>query len=290
MRSYTALLPSGFETFLSRFSTFSKGSYIPRIALLAIVVITAAIVGPQGLAVGPSQTRSMTPALATGAAMDAETVLGSITLSLDMIRVSSELERRHASYPQRQVGPLSFPQGAIDIPWVQASLPATTGSTLDLANTRAHGAAGSTISAPSRNNIPSVFQAVESSALTSTSLASTSSASTSLTVNNPDLNRLRSMVIFDTRGADLSSAAVAALNDVAAALRDSSSRIQLLAYGGSTAERSHTARRLALRRALAVRNYLMQRGVDQEQISVRALGGATDGAPPNRVDVISPTS
>ncbi len=278
MRSYTALLPSGFETIISRFSAFSKGSYIPRIAVLAIVVLVAAIVGPQGLAVGPSQTRSMTPALPTGAAMDAETVLSSITLSVDLIEVSSVLERHHASYPQRQVGPLSFPQGAIDIPWIQVSAPANEDSSLVLANTRAQGPAGSTVTGPRRSNIPQLIPAVESSTITSASLTSAGSG----------LNRLRSMVIFDSQGAELSSDALTALNNVAAGLRNTSGRIQLLAYGGSTAERSHTARRLALRRALAVRNYLMQHGVEQEQISVRALGGATDGGPPNRVDVVMP--
>jgi len=100
----------------------------------------------------------------------------------------------------------------------------------------------------------------------------------------------RSMIVFDRNGSDLNGASEDALDRLAAALSRNDARIQLRAFGGDSVERTHAARRLALRRALAVRNYLMEHGIDQERINVRAMGGAADGGPSDRVDVVYPGS
>jgi outer membrane protein OmpA-like peptidoglycan-associated protein len=69
-----------------------------------------------------------------------------------------------------------------------------------------------------------------------------------------------------------------------AALSNGSARIQLEAYGGKQNDKSSDARRLSLKRALIIRQLLIDDGVPSERIDVRAMGGASQGAL-DRVDV-----
>ncbi|HSZ74219.1 MAG TPA: OmpA family protein [Rhizomicrobium sp.] len=69
-------------------------------------------------------------------------------------------------------------------------------------------------------------------------------------------------------------------------LRTSSDRVLLQAYGGSTNDKSSNARRLCLKRALSVRQLLIDAGIPSDRIDVRAMGGAGLGDPPDRVDMI----
>lgn len=62
-------------------------------------------------------------------------------------------------------------------------------------------------------------------------------------------------------------------------------RLQLLAYAGGGGLSSSKARRLALSRALAVRSYLIEVGVNSTRIDVRALGDKAPDEPMNRVDL-----
>jgi len=68
------------------------------------------------------------------------------------------------------------------------------------------------------------------------------------------------------------------------ALSNGSARIQLEAYGGKQGDKSSDARRLSLKRALIIRQLLIDDGVPSERIDVRAMGGASDGAL-DRVDI-----
>lgn len=63
------------------------------------------------------------------------------------------------------------------------------------------------------------------------------------------------------------------------------SRMQLLAYAGEANLSASKARRLSLSRALAVRSYLIKKGVRSTRIDVRALGKKVPSGPPNRVDL-----
>ncbi len=63
-------------------------------------------------------------------------------------------------------------------------------------------------------------------------------------------------------------------------------RVQLLAYAQGTPETASQARRLSLSRALAVRSYLIERGVRSTRMNVRALGNKVEGGPADRVDVV----
>lgn len=73
--------------------------------------------------------------------------------------------------------------------------------------------------------------------------------------------------------------------DVSSALETGASRVQLEAYGGPPGDKSSDARRLSLKRALAVRQLLIDNGVPSNRIDVRAMGGADDKGPNDRVDV-----
>ncbi|HEY3778901.1 MAG TPA: OmpA family protein [Rhizomicrobium sp.] len=74
-------------------------------------------------------------------------------------------------------------------------------------------------------------------------------------------------------------------SELATALESGGARVELDAYGGAPGDKSSDARRLSLRRALAVRQLLIDNGVPSSRIDVRALGGADDKGPSDRVDV-----
>jgi len=69
-----------------------------------------------------------------------------------------------------------------------------------------------------------------------------------------------------------------------AALWSGTAHIQLEAFGGKPNDKSSDARRLSLKRALIIRQLLIDDGIPSERIVVRAMGGASDGAP-DRVDI-----
>jgi len=252
-----------------------KTSAATRFGALAVVALTAAVVGPSGLAVGPSQSHTNTPALATGGAMEARVVLASIPISYDIVQSAEGLIQDHSSYPVRVVGELRFPVGAIDVPW------ADTVGTPERA-TEAYSAAvlnrGSNVSTPIREG--------GSPQLVPSSYGDTGAVTGAVV----PLADFRSVILFDRLGSGLSGDAEEMLDRLAASLRGGDDRIQLRAFGGSAVDRTHAARRLALRRALSVRNYLMDQGIDQQRITVRAMGGATDGGPSDRVDVVYPAA
>jgi outer membrane protein OmpA-like peptidoglycan-associated protein len=73
--------------------------------------------------------------------------------------------------------------------------------------------------------------------------------------------------------------------DLNSALQAGATSIQLQAYGGAPGDKSSDARRISLRRAIAIRQILIDNGVPADHIAVRAMGGATDKGAPDRVDV-----
>ena len=73
--------------------------------------------------------------------------------------------------------------------------------------------------------------------------------------------------------------------DLNAAMNSASARVQIQAFGGNRGDKGSDARRLSLKRALAIRQVLIDDGVPAERIDVRAMGGADDSGPADRVDV-----
>jgi len=99
----------------------------------------------------------------------------------------------------------------------------------------------------------------------------------------------RSVIIFAAGATDPAVSAVqsvkALAGDLTASLSEGGARVQLLAYGGHPGDKSSDTRRLSLKRALIIRQLLIDNGVPSERIDVRAMGGIDDTGPPDRVDV-----
>jgi outer membrane protein OmpA-like peptidoglycan-associated protein len=99
----------------------------------------------------------------------------------------------------------------------------------------------------------------------------------------------RGAVLFGKGAADPSPAQFAGVKllagDLTTALESGASRVQLEAYGGAPGDKSSDARRISLKRALAVRQLLIDNGVPSNRIDVRAMGGVDDKGPTDRVDV-----
>ncbi len=90
-------------------------------------------------------------------------------------------------------------------------------------------------------------------------------------------------------GTDVSHSADqgAVLETVVERLRDDPAlRLQLLSYAGGSPEAASMARTLALDRALAVREYLIDQDVRRTRIDVRALGDTAEDGPPDRIDLV----
>jgi outer membrane protein OmpA-like peptidoglycan-associated protein len=108
----------------------------------------------------------------------------------------------------------------------------------------------------------------------------------------PGLSK-RSVILFAPQAADPAESALGAIKflagDLNAAMTSAASRVQLLAYGGTRGDKGSDARRLSLKRALAIRQVLIDNGVPAERIDVRAMGGADDTGPADRVDVFVKT-
>lgn len=85
-------------------------------------------------------------------------------------------------------------------------------------------------------------------------------------------------------GSDV-NAVHALASSLKSALNGGASRVQLQAYGGPKGDKGSDSRRLSLKRALVIRELLIEDGVPSEKIDVRAMGGADDNGAPDRVDV-----
>ena len=72
---------------------------------------------------------------------------------------------------------------------------------------------------------------------------------------------------------------------LSSALDSAGARVELEAFGGAPGDKSSDARRLSLRRALAIRQLLIDGGIPANRIDVRALGGVDDRGNADRVDV-----
>lgn len=93
--------------------------------------------------------------------------------------------------------------------------------------------------------------------------------------------------LFAPDSAELSDRVKRDLEILAARLRaEAGRRVQLLAYAGGETGNASRVRRLSLSRALAVRAFLVEKGIATGRIDVRALGGRYKEGPADRVDVV----
>ena len=101
----------------------------------------------------------------------------------------------------------------------------------------------------------------------------------------------QTQILFAPGAPDPSADAIDAIKGLAGPLNSAlvagTSRIQIIGYGGARGDKSSDARRLSLKRARIIRQLLIDGGVPAERIDVRAMGGATDGAATDRVDIFT---
>ena len=104
----------------------------------------------------------------------------------------------------------------------------------------------------------------------------------------PPLTELTDMrLLFGDGSASLSDDVELDLEALAGYLeRNADARIQVLAYAPASDSVGSRARRLSLSRALAVRAFLTDKGVESTRIDVRPLGSEVNDGPPDRVDVV----
>ncbi len=99
----------------------------------------------------------------------------------------------------------------------------------------------------------------------------------------------RSVILFAKEATDPAEGALGALKflagDLNAAMTTAAARVELQAFGGTRGDKGSDARRLSLKRALAIRQVLIDDGVSPDRIDVRAMGGSDDSGPTDRVDV-----
>jgi len=99
----------------------------------------------------------------------------------------------------------------------------------------------------------------------------------------------RSVILFAKDAPDPAAQALGALKflagDLNAAMSSPNARIELQAFGGAKGDKGSDARRLSLKRALSIRQVLIDDGVAADRIDVRAMGGVDDTGPTDRVDV-----
>lgn len=98
----------------------------------------------------------------------------------------------------------------------------------------------------------------------------------------------RDSITFAAGASDPSGSAVSTVRNLASSLGSAmgdNGRVQLMAYAGGKGEKTSDTRRLSLKRALVIRQLLIDDGIPSERIDVFALGGADDDGPLDRVDV-----
>ncbi len=93
-------------------------------------------------------------------------------------------------------------------------------------------------------------------------------------------------VRFQPDDATLDAAALSAINSFAAGFKTAGGRIGLKSYAGKPGDTSSNARRLSLKRVLAVREAMLAQGISAQRLEVHALGGTRDAGPSDRVDIV----
>jgi outer membrane protein OmpA-like peptidoglycan-associated protein len=105
---------------------------------------------------------------------------------------------------------------------------------------------------------------------------------------SPAMTRLTSLrLLFGEESVALSEETELELQALAGYLDNNrDQRVQLLAYAGAADRVGSRARRLSLSRALAVRAFLADKGIEPTRIDIRPLGSEVEDGPADRVDVL----
>jgi len=145
-------------------------------------------------------------------------------------------------------------------------------------------AASTTVEAAAIAEIPPV--STEVVVATETTVAEDAVAEASQTAALPPAST-QERFLFAAESAELPADAVGLLDAVVSRLEAAPDlRLQILAYAAGTDETTSQARRLSLSRALAVRKYLIDKGIGRTRLDVRALGNRAEDGPVDRVDLV----
>jgi len=90
---------------------------------------------------------------------------------------------------------------------------------------------------------------------------------------------------FDKDKTDLNESAKAKLNGLAEQIKKEDRNVRIVSYAAGTAEQASIARRISLSRALQIRAFLIDKGVNQLKINVQALGNKVTEGEPERADI-----
>ncbi len=93
-------------------------------------------------------------------------------------------------------------------------------------------------------------------------------------------------LLFQAENDALSDDGKQVLDKIADKLKTNDARAQIIAYAAGTSDQSSAARRLSLKRALSVREYLIAKGIRSQRMDLRALGNESGEGPPDRVDIV----
>jgi OOP family OmpA-OmpF porin len=93
-------------------------------------------------------------------------------------------------------------------------------------------------------------------------------------------------IVFNEQSSDINNNDERLKNILSFLQEKDENRIQIDAYAESVSQHKSKARQLSLKRAVAIRRALMQKGIAAERIVVRALGDTTD-ANKNRSDILA---
>ena len=131
-----------------------------------------------------------------------------------------------------------------------------------------------------------VQEAILSTPTQTPSTTTPSAPSNTQVASLPAPNAASHHLRFEADVATIPGQTRAELELVAAELMRHSDRIEIQAFAGAPNGLTSEARRLSLKRAIAVRKFLISQGVLQSRIDLRAMGGVRDNGPTERVDII----
>jgi len=94
-------------------------------------------------------------------------------------------------------------------------------------------------------------------------------------------------IVFKKDQVDTTSAPKGPLDKIVSYMKENDgTRIIFQSYASKREGHLSEARRVSLKRALSVRNYIIGKGVDHSRIIVKALGDTLDEEPLDRIDII----
>jgi outer membrane protein OmpA-like peptidoglycan-associated protein len=139
------------------------------------------------------------------------------------------------------------------------------------------------------NNLPTISVAPQAPPAASGAPSASVAAPASQAPAGTEGLSKQGVILFARDSAEPAEGALDSIRYLAGTLNDKmtrpQSRVELMAYGGNKGDKGSDARRLSLKRALAIRQVLIDAGVSSTRINVHAEGGVDDSGPADRVDV-----